>query len=67
MWFSAQGARDGVTNMDVVTSPLAEVRRVMVVLGRLREVVGWAVVVAERSAVAEVVAVVVGSFVAVNV
>ena len=38
MWFSAQGAgRDGVTNMDVVASALAEVGRVLVVVVGLRE------------------------------
>ena len=49
MWFSAQGAgRDGVTNMDVVRSALAEVGCVLV--RRLREVVGSVVVVAEAVA-----------------
>ena len=44
MWFSGQGGgRDGVTNMDVVTSALAEVGRVVVAVGGLREMVGWAV------------------------
>ena len=56
MWFSGQRAgRDGGTNMDVVTSALAEVGRVLVVVIGLREVVGWAVV--EWSAVTEVVTV----------
>ena len=68
MWFSGQRAgRDGVTNMDVVTSALAEVGRVLVVVMGLREVVGWAVVVVEWSAVAEDVAVTVWWLVAVDV
>ena len=81
MWFSAQAeGRDGVTNMDVVASALAEVRRVLVVVVEwavaveaprltvtakgLREKMGWAV---EDRVVVEDVAVVVGWDVAVVV
>ena len=74
MWFSRQAeGRDGVTNMDVVASALAEVGRVLVVVVEwavaveaprltvaarwLREKMGWAV---EDRVVVEDVAVVVG-------
>ena len=66
MWFSAQGVgRDGVTNMDVVKSLVAEAGCVMV--RGLREMVGSVVVVAEGSAVAVGVADVVRRWVVVDV
>ena len=63
MWSSGAGGRDGVTSKDVVTSALAEIESVLVIMG-LSDVVEWAVEV--MSAVAEDVTVEVRVWVAVE-